>query len=73
MNSIKERFEAWYSKSDISANKEQLFSFFRQELLALAETVEKRQLLGNVGHIEFGFNQGIKDAATTIRTQAETL
>lgn len=79
MDSIRERFGQKLDAGvfdDVEqkrASGYDIKAFIKEELNGLAESVEKRQFLGNVGEIEHGFNQGIKDAATTIRIQANLL
>lgn len=76
MSNIKERFDALVQKFgdvELEAASTVLRHFFRQELLAMAQSLEKRRFKGTVGEVERGHNLGIDKAVAFIRDKASEL
>lgn len=69
MTTLKERFEKDFHKGFVS--EESILSFFRQELLALAEEVEEQATNTRLNDLERA--SGLEDAATLIRSKANEL
>lgn len=79
MTTLKERFdlevergEFYLPTSNGRADFPAIKKFFRQELLALAEEVEKLKEPGRYSYVA-GFNQSLSDVANLIRSKANEL
>lgn len=66
MTTLKERFEKYdYAVARCHNHKEYILTFIKQELMLLAEEVEKEDLTKR--------NWGVKEAASIIRTRADEI
>lgn len=71
MDSIKERFINKFMGHDEVAS-EAIFAFIKEELNKLSDEVTNSQVDSALSHAA-DINEGIRDAATIIRTQADLI
>lgn len=71
MNTLQKRLANLFDHEDVSY--QELQAFFRQELLALAEEVEKTRPIAAYKDYDFGVSVGITTASALIRSKADEL
>lgn len=69
MTTLKERFEKEFESPWGNATENAIFSFFRQELLGLAQTIEREAIL----ETDYERGNAMVGAAKLIRSKADEL